>query len=205
MRFCNYTKIKFGIYFTWQWGWGLEQPIAAPLFSKIWTHLEDTIGNWNTICVCLYVRSLFDCYKQVFTTQARLNMIRPNLIENICRRRRRPPTCTSANKKNLLVLLAQGGHLRHPGVDDRLDLRLAHQGQGHVGLGAETHHPACPSCCGRPERVVFLLLPLDLGLLLLLRRKNKYTWKEGRQYLLAQEHPQAVRGSHCWKQMLTHT
>ena len=95
MRFCNYTKIKFGIYFTWQWGWGLEQPIAAPLFSKIWTHLEDTIGNWNTICVCLYVRSLFDCYKQVFTTQARLNMIRPNLIENICRRRRRPPTCTS--------------------------------------------------------------------------------------------------------------
>ena len=47
----------------------------------------------------MYVKSLFDCYKQVFTTQARLNMIRPNLIENICRRRRRPPTCTSANKK----------------------------------------------------------------------------------------------------------
>jgi hypothetical protein len=22
--------------FTWQWGWGLEQPIIAPLFSKIY-------------------------------------------------------------------------------------------------------------------------------------------------------------------------
>jgi hypothetical protein len=23
---------------TWQWGWGLEHPIIAPLFSKTWTY-----------------------------------------------------------------------------------------------------------------------------------------------------------------------
>ena len=37
---------------TWQCGWGLEHPIVAPLFSKIWKQTKQE-SNLPPVCVCV--------------------------------------------------------------------------------------------------------------------------------------------------------
>jgi hypothetical protein len=60
-------------------------------------------------------------------------------------------TCMYSCKKvdcflNLPILGTQVSHLLYPGVNDRLYLWHAHQGQGHIGLGTEAHYAARTAC-----------------------------------------------------------
>ena len=186
---------KCQMYFTWQWGCGFEQPMAAPLFSKIWTHL--TVWKFEQSINCLLC---FTKYLSVpiwmdinrCSNMANQHRFSPNQMKSICKTR--PPTCTSGPAWSSRPPRCQSPPWSRAGSSEA---------GSRSTLGWSTSPCMCLVLRQTWKTVVYHLQ--DFLLFGEQREKIKPTWREDRQYLLAQERPQAVQGSHCWKQMLTHT